>query len=172
MESPEATQVPPVLRVMSQRCQVSKAPTLRKLCQIVLSDEMVRCYTNAHRQCSGFNPISFVDIFRDYNCCAPLKEWKEEVKGCWSGSALSLTWCRCGCGGRAGECGCSPLSAPAVTDPYLSRERQLCPAVPSVKEQDTPGTATGAVERAPPTPSLGQRARVVFAGYCQMVRRY
>lgn len=65
-------------------------------------------------------------------------------------------------GGGAGECGCSPLSAPAMIYPHLSRERQLCPALPSVKEQDMPGTATRAVECALPTPSLGKRASVIF----------
>lgn len=32
-----------------------------------------------------------------------------------------------------------------------------------------PGTATRAVERAPPTPSLGQRASVIFTDYGQKV---
>lgn len=32
-----------------------------------------------------------------------------------------------------------------------------------------PGTATRAVERAPPTPSLGQRASVIFPDYGQKV---
>lgn len=58
--SPEATQVAPASRVMSQRCQVSRAPRLRKFCQILFSDELARCLDNAHRLCFGFNTISFV----------------------------------------------------------------------------------------------------------------
>lgn len=41
-QPPEATQVAPALRVMSQGCQIPRAPMLRKFCQILLSDEMVR----------------------------------------------------------------------------------------------------------------------------------
>lgn len=61
--SPEATQVAPASRVMSQRCQVSRAPRLRKFCQILFSldtDSVLFCLDNAHRLCFGFNTISFV----------------------------------------------------------------------------------------------------------------
>lgn len=138
-------------RVISQRCQVSRAPRLRKFCQILFSDEVARCLDNAHRLCFGFNPISFVDIFRDYSCCVPLRNEKTKLRAAGQAAALSLSYHTAVAVGGEQVSVAVLHSAPAMIYPHLSRERQLCPAVCSVREQDMPGTATRAVGHAPPT---------------------